>query len=202
MHYASCSFNLRGFFSQILISCAVHLFFPFFCYGFVLSRIYGWNSVWKASCNSQLNINHGTSCTVTLSLKLRPSLCKMDWLVSDLWSLLPGLSKHFHDSRWWLEICSGPRDWMAPISSVSAIIMSIIPHHSHYNDVIAGCSLVSGLEPSSRGELRERLSRGLSLTHLDLTDCQRLDDLSLRLILQASSGMENLYLRRCSNITG
>ena len=69
-------------------------------------------------------------------------------------------------------------------------------------DVIAGCSLVSGLEPSSRGELRERLSRGLSLTHLDLTDCQRLDDLSLRLILQASSGMENLYLRRCSNITG
>lgn len=91
---------------------------------------------------------------------------------------------------------------MAPISSVSAIIMSIIPRHSHCNDVIAGCSLVSGLEPSSRGELRERLSRGLSLTHLDLTDCQRLDDLSLRLILQASSGMENLYLRRCSNITG
>ena len=61
---------------------------------------------------------------------------------------------------------------------------------------------MSGLEPSSRGELRERLSRGLGLTHLDLTDCQRLDDLSLRLILQASSGMEYLYLRRCSNITG
>ena len=103
---------------------------------------------------------------------------------------------------------------MAPISSVSAIIMSIIPPpYSHYDDfiaghgfkkniLVAGCSLVSGLEPSSRGELRERLSRGLSLTHLDLTDCQRLDDLSLRLILQASSGMENLYLRRCSNITG
>ena len=65
-----------------------------------------------------------------------------------------------------------------------------------------GCTLVSGLEPSSRGELRERLSQGLSLTHLDLTDCTRLDDLSLRLILQASSGMEYLYLRRCSNITG
>ena len=80
--------------------------------------------------------------------------------------------------------------------------MSIIPRHSHYNDVIAGCSLVSGLEPSSRGELRQRLSLGLGLTHLDLTDCPRLDDLSLRLILQASAGMEYLYLRRCANITG
>ena len=51
---------------------------------------------------------------------------------------------------------------------------------------VSGCSLVSGLEPSSRGELRERLSLGLGLRHLDLTDVTRLDDLSLRLILQAS----------------
>ena len=61
---------------------------------------------------------------------------------------------------------------------------------------------MSGLEPSSRGELRERLSHGLALTHLDLTDCTRLDDQSLRSILQASSNMEYLYVRRCSNLTG
>ena len=68
---------------------------------------------------------------------------------------------------------------------------------------VSGCSLVSGLEPSSRGELRERLSLGLGLRHLDLTDVTRLDDLSLRLILQASGAcMEFLYLRRCANITG
>ena len=68
---------------------------------------------------------------------------------------------------------------------------------------VTGCSLVSGLEPSSRGELRERLSLGLGLRHLDLTDVTRLDDLSLRLILQASGAcMEFLYLRRCANITG
>ena len=69
--------------------------------------------------------------------------------------------------------------------------------------LLSGCSLVSGLEPSSRGELRERLSLGLGLRHLDLTDVTRLDDLSLRLILQASGAcMEFLYLRRCANITG
>ena len=63
---------------------------------------------------------------------------------------------------------------------------------------------MSGLEPnsaSSRGPLRERL-QGLALTHLDLTDCTRLDDQSLRSILQASSNMEFLYVRRCNNLTG
>ena len=55
---------------------------------------------------------------------------------------------------------------------------------------ISGCSLVSslvpGLQPHSRPQVRERLSHGLALTHLDLTDCTRLDDQSLRLILEAS----------------
>ena len=50
--------------------------------------------------------------------------------------------------------------------------------------------------------MRERLSHGLALTHLDLTDCTRLDDQSLRLILEASSNIEFLYVRRCSNLTG
>ena len=66
----------------------------------------------------------------------------------------------------------------------------------------SGCTLVSGLEPSSRGDLRERLCQGLVLTCLDMTDCVRLDDLSLRLIVQSSPQLEFLYLRRCSNITG
>ena len=75
----------------------------------------------------------------------------------------------------------------------------------HHLD-ISGCSLVSslvsGLQPHSRGQLRERLSHGLALRHLDLTDCTRLDDQSLRLILEASSNIEFLYVRRCSNLTG
>jgi len=70
---------------------------------------------------------------------------------------------------------------------------------------ISGCSLVSslvpGLQPHSRPQVRERLSHGLALTHLDLTDCTRLDDQSLRLILEASRDIEFLYLRRCSNLT-
>ena len=78
---------------------------------------------------------------------------------------------------------------------------------------ISGCSLVSSLVSSSpglqphcrgqvRGEVRERLSHGLALTHLDLTDCTRLDDQSLRLILEAAHSIEFLYVRRSSNLTG
>ena len=75
----------------------------------------------------------------------------------------------------------------------------------HYLD-ISGCSLVSSLVSSqqphhSRG-LREPLSHGLALTHLDLTDCTRLDDQSLRLILEAAHSIEFLYVRRSSNLTG
>ena len=75
----------------------------------------------------------------------------------------------------------------------------------HHLD-ISGCSLVSSLVSSqqphhSRG-LREPLSHGLALTHLDLTDCTRLDDQSLRLILEAAHSIEFLYVRRCSNLTG
>ena len=78
-----------------------------------------------------------------------------------------------------------------------AEVVARCPQLQHLN--LAGSSF-SGLPPG-RG-LRERLSRGLALTYLDLTDCSRLEDTSLRTILQASTQVLFLYLRRCVNITG
>ena len=71
----------------------------------------------------------------------------------------------------------------------------------HYLDIL-GCSLVSSLVSSQQPHHSRELRDGLALTHLDLTDCTRLDDQSLRLILEAAHSIEFLYVRRSSNLTG
>ena len=45
-------------------------------------------------------------------------------------------------------------------------------------------------------------SRTLYLQHLDLSDCTRLLDAGLRLIVKNSPHIQHLYLRRCVNLTG
>ena len=42
----------------------------------------------------------------------------------------------------------------------------------------------------------------LPLTYLDMSDCVRLDDLSLRLVVESCPQLQFLFLRRCSLITG
>ena len=45
-------------------------------------------------------------------------------------------------------------------------------------------------------------SRSLYLRYLDLTDCTRLMDAGLHIIVKNSPHLQQLFLRRCVNITG
>ena len=45
-------------------------------------------------------------------------------------------------------------------------------------------------------------SRSLYLRHLDLTDCTRLMDEGLHVIVRNAPHLQQLFLRRCVNVTG
>ncbi len=57
---------------------------------------------------------------------------------------------------------------------------------------VAGCSLVSGVGVTPH----------LPLQFLDMSDCARLDDTSLRLVVESCPQLQFLYLRRCTQISG
>ena len=45
-------------------------------------------------------------------------------------------------------------------------------------------------------------SRSLYLRHLDLTDCTRLMDEGLHVVVRNAPHLQQLFLRRCVNVTG
>lgn len=77
--------------------------------------------------------------------------------------------------------------------------------------IVSGCQQVSTIncesfEPSpataALGGVPPAPSRTFYLQFLDLSDCTRLMDAGLRVIAKNSPHIQNLYLRRCVNITG
>ena len=62
---------------------------------------------------------------------------------------------------------------------------------------MSGCGLVSGV-----GVTTSHLSPHLPLQFLDMSDCSRLDDTSLRLVVESCPQLQFLYLRRCTQISG
>lgn len=60
-----------------------------------------------------------------------------------------------------------------------------------YCDTLSSCSVV----PSSA-------SRMIFLQYLDLSDCPRIVDAGLRMIVKNSPHLRNIFLRRCLNLTG
>ena len=62
---------------------------------------------------------------------------------------------------------------------------------------VSGCGLVSGV-----GVTTSHLSPHLPLQFLDMSDCSRLDDTSLRLVVESCPQLQFLYLRRCTQISG
>ena len=83
------------------------------------------------------------------------------------------------------------------------------------NDVIInfliGCPMVSTInferpEPTpataALGGVPPAPSRSLYLRYLDLTDCTRLMDEGLHVVVRNSPHLHQLYLRRCVNVTG
>ena len=83
------------------------------------------------------------------------------------------------------------------------------------NDVIInfliGCPMVSTInferpEPTpamaALGGVPPAPSRSLYLRHLDLTDCTRLMDEGLHVIVRNAPHLQQLFLRRCVNVTG
>ena len=61
--------------------------------------------------------------------------------------------------------------------------------------IIAGCPMVSSINIV-------RKQTQLSLVHLDMSECSALDDTGLNMIVLNCPQMTQLYLRKCSNITG
>jgi hypothetical protein len=62
---------------------------------------------------------------------------------------------------------------------------------------VSGCGLVSGV-----GVTASPTSPHLPLQLLDMSDCARLDDTSLRLVVESCPQLQFLYLRRCTQISG
>merc|ERR1719270_1727459 len=77
--------------------------------------------------------------------------------------------------------------------------------HLHQADNLSlampNLSLQPGPSGGPGGPGGPRVNLKLHLTHLDLTDCVRLQDDSLRGILQVATQLLFLYLRRCTSIT-
>ena len=76
---------------------------------------------------------------------------------------------------------------------------------------LIGCPLVSTIkfevpEPTpataALGGVPPAPSRSLYLRYLDLTDCTRLMDAGLHIIVKNCPHLQQLFLRRCVNITG
>ena len=93
---------------------------------------------------------------------------------------------------------------------------------SNLNDILAilneiimnfllGCPMVSTInferpEPTpataALGGVPPAPSRSLYLRYLDLTDCTRLMDEGLHVVVRNAPHLQQLYLRRCVNVTG
>ena len=69
-------------------------------------------------------------------------------------------------------------------------------HHLNHLDV-SGCPMVSAVSVTSG----VGANKHLGIQYLDLSDCQHVDDTSLRLVVESCPQLQYLYLRRCSQIT-
>ena len=69
-------------------------------------------------------------------------------------------------------------------------------HHLNHLDV-SGCPMVSAVSVTTGAGA----NRHLGIQYLDLSDCQHVDDTSLRLVVESCPQLQYLYLRRCSQIT-
>ncbi len=65
----------------------------------------------------------------------------------------------------------------------------------------SGCTSISGLELKPRAQ-QSFATKLIYLQYLDLADCLRVDDSSLAAIARSAPNLLQLYLRRCSNVTG
>ena len=77
--------------------------------------------------------------------------------------------------------------------------------------IFLGCPMISTInfevpEPTpataALGGVPPAPSRSLYLRHLDLTDCTRLIDTGLQVVVRNAPHLQQLFLRRCVNITG
>ena len=69
-------------------------------------------------------------------------------------------------------------------------------HHLNHLDV-SGCPMVSAVSVTTG----VGANKHLGIQYLDLSDCQHVDDTSLRLVVESCPQLQYLYLRRCSQIT-
>ena len=76
-------------------------------------------------------------------------------------------------------------------------LTSRCPNLDHLD--VTGCVLVSGVGVAAApGSPTPRLP----LHYLDMSDCPRLDDTALRLVVDSCPQIQFLFLRRCTQITG